>query len=133
MPRYWYTLEHRDAQGRNYAARFDFDQASEARKAHRMSCDFMWVKPGMEQPYVSTLYASDDRTSVEIRPPCAPGQDPDREYVVVPPPADVREQLALGTMRPEGRDMASRHDKAEEQRADLGSSPSASTSDDLPF
>lgn len=132
MPHYWYTLEHRDDEGRNYAARFDFDSPADARKAHRMSCDFMWVKDGMRQPLVSTLYASDGRTSVEIRPSCAPGQDPDREYVEVEPPDDLREQLSLGTMSEQGRDMASSRDRAEAQPDDLGSSPSAST-DDLPF
>lgn len=133
MARYWYTLDHRDDQGRTYAARLDFDQPSEARKAHRLSCDFMWVIGGMKDPMVSTLYASDGRTSVEIRPSCLPGQDPDREYVEVAPSDEIREQLGLAILEPEGRDMASRHDRAEEQRADLGSSPSASTSSELPF
>lgn len=136
MPRYWYTLEHRDEQGRSYAARFDFDQPTEARKAHRLSCDFLWVKPTMLDPLVSTLYASDGRTSVEIRPSCAPGQDPDRQYVEVEPPADVRQQLALDTTSvpsSRGRDMASSRDRAEAQPDDLGSSPSTSTSEELPF
>ena len=132
MPRYWYTLQHKDDKGREWAARLDFDEASTARKAHRLSCDFMWVTSTMRLPFVSSLMASDDRTQVEIRPSCTPGQDPDREYVVADCPPEIREQLRLGTIGGEGRDMASSRDRAEAQPDDLGSSPSAST-DDLPF
>lgn len=116
-PRYWMWQQWRDDQGRCWAHPVFFETLSDARHGHANAADFFWVTKGMSDPSISSLYARDAKSTVELQQACLPGQDPRREIKVTSPP--------------DGLGKVSSDVKAEAQRRDPGSSPGEST--DLPF
>lgn len=87
---YEWALLYRSG-GRDYVAeRFSTFDPNEARRNHERSCEFHWVRDGMDDPLVTDLEAVDERGRVRIRESCRPGQDPKRVYKPVPRPANVQ-------------------------------------------
>lgn len=67
--RYHYRLAWEDDRGRLWATEvFEYDTPQEARAAHRESCWFGWVQPGMTDAEVTALLVTDNGRTLELEP-----------------------------------------------------------------
>ena len=85
---YWFYHEYLDEERRMRINRIDCETEQEARKLHRLACEFRWVTQHVE-PSVSSLFCRGDygpRTLV-------PGHRPGEQYQTQARPIEMPEYL----------------------------------------
>jgi hypothetical protein len=89
---YWFYHEYLDEERRFRIHRVDSETEQEARRLHRLACNFDWVTHHVE-PTVSSLFVKTEGGQRALVQGHRPGQPYHTDFRPVPMPDDVREML----------------------------------------
>ena len=89
---FWFYHEYLDEERRFRVHRIEADTEVEARKMHRLACEFRWVTQHVE-PSVSSLFTKTPMGQRAIVRSHRPGDTYSTEWRPGPPPDDVRARM----------------------------------------